>query len=74
MVKPELFWKLARFGAVGVAVMGVFMALNWLLGHGLSEQVAFLCAYPPAVALHFFLNKRWTFEDKRTASARQMGE
>ena len=74
MVKPELFWKLARFGAVGVAVMGVFMALNWLLGHGLSEQVAFLCAYPPAVALHFFLNKRWTFADKRTASARQMGE
>lgn len=74
MVKPELFWKLARFGAVGVAVMGVFMALNWLLGHGLSEQVAFLCAYPPAVALHFFLNKRWTFDDKRTASARQMGE
>ena len=54
--------------------MGVFMALNWVLGHGLSEQIAFLCAYPPSVALHFFLNKRWTFEDKRTASARQMGE
>ena len=74
MVKPELLWKLARFGAVGVAVMGVFMALNWVLGHALSEPVAFLCAYPPAVALHFFLNKRWTFVDQRTASARQVGE
>ncbi|MEI8088732.1 MAG: GtrA family protein [Opitutaceae bacterium] len=73
-MKPEIFWKLARFGAVGIVVMGVFMALNWILGHGLSEQIAFLCAYPPSVALHFFLNKRWTFEDKRTASARQIGE
>jgi len=74
MVKPEIFWKLARFGAVGMAVMVVFMALNWALGHALSEQIAFLCAYPPSVALHFFLNKRWTFADKRTASARQLGE
>lgn len=74
MVKPELFWKLARFGAVGIGVMVVFMALNGVLGLWLSEQVAFLCAYPPAVALHFFLNKRWTFADQRTASARQVGE
>ena len=54
--------------------MGVFMTLNWVLSYGLSEQFAFLCAYPPSVALHFFLNKRWTFADKRTASAQQMGE
>eukprot|EP01034_Spumella_vulgaris_P011336 gene11336-14418_t len=50
------------------------MGLNWVLGHWLSEQVAFLCAYPPAVGLHFLLNKRWTFEDKRAASAKQVGE
>jgi len=74
MVKPELFWKLARFGAVGIGVMFVFMALNWVLGRWLSEQVAFLCAYPPSVALHFLLNKRWTFDDKRAASAKQVGE
>ena len=74
MVKPEIFWKLARFGAVGIGVMVVFMALNGVLGFWLREQVAFLCAYPPAVALHFFLNKRWTFADQRTASARQVSE
>jgi putative flippase GtrA len=74
MLKPELIWKLARFGAVGIGVMFVFMGLNWVLGHWLSEQVAFLCAYPPAVALHFLLNKRWTFADQRAASARQVGE
>ena len=27
MVKPELIWKLARFGAVGIGVMFVFMGL-----------------------------------------------
>ena len=74
MVKPEFFWKLARFGTVGIGVMVVFMALNGVLGFWLREQVAFLCAYPPAVALHFFLNKRWTFADQRTASARQVSE
>ncbi len=74
MVTPELFWKLARFGAVGIGVMFVFMGLNWVLGHWLTEQVAFLCAYPPAVGLHFLLNKRWTFDDQRAASARQMAE
>jgi putative flippase GtrA len=74
MLKSDLILKLLRFAAVGLAVMGVFMGLNWFLGHWLGEQVAFLCAYPPAVALHFFLNKRWTFADQRAASARQVGE
>lgn len=74
MVKPEFFWKLARFGAVGIGVMVVFMTLNGVLGFWLSEQAAFLCAYPPAVVLHFFLNKRWTFADRRPASPRQVGE
>ena len=74
MLKPDLILKLLRFAAVGLAVMGVFMGLNWFLGHWLGEQAAFLCAYPPSVGLHFALNKRWTFGDRRAASTRQVGE
>jgi putative flippase GtrA len=74
MFKSELFWKLARFAAVGLTVMAVFMGLNWVLGHWLGEQVAFLVAYPPSVGLHFALNKWWTFSDRSAATRRQVGE
>ncbi len=74
MTKPELFWRLARFATVGLVVMGVFVGCNWVLGRWLSEQAAFLVAYPPALALHFALSKWWTFGDRSAASSRQLGE
>jgi putative flippase GtrA len=73
MLKPELISKVLRFAVVGCVVMGVFMGLNWLLGHWCGRQVSFLIAYPPALALHFSLNKWWTFGCQRTDS-RQVGE
>ena len=74
MISPELFRKLFRFALVGVTVMAFFMAENALLMPLLGEQAAFLVAYPPALALHFLLNKWWTFGCKRTDARRQVGE
>ncbi len=54
--------------------MGVFTGLNWLLAPMLGEDPAFLVAYVPAVALHFCLNKWWTFGCTRQDSGRQLGE
>jgi putative flippase GtrA len=75
-MKPTLtavpLGKLLRFATVGIVVMGVFMALNWLLGRSMGEQAAFLCAYPPALLLHFLLNKIWTFENRERVSGRQV--
>ncbi len=52
------------------------MALNALLarGFGWGAQAAFLASYPPALALHFTLNKLWTFRDNRATSARHIGD
>src|SRR5277367_5950529 len=66
--------KLIRFGIVGLAVMVVFTGLNWLFGRWLGKDASFLLAYPPAVALHFWLNKTWTFGCARTHSVRQVSE
>jgi putative flippase GtrA len=74
MFKPELIQRVFRFGIVGLAVMGFFMGLNWLLAPTLGKDWAFLAAYPPAVALHYGLNKWWTFGCERTDAARQIGE
>lgn len=74
MLKPEMFSKILRFAVVGCVVMAVFMALNWLLGRWCGKQAAFLIAYPPALALHFCLNKWWTFGCRRSDSHRQVGE
>lgn len=62
-MSKELVWQLFRFAVVGGTVTGVFMGLNHLLNRWFSKNVAFLVAYPPAVALHFCLNKWWTFKD-----------
>ena len=48
-----------------------FMALNKLLGPKLGKNGAFFAAYPPAVALHFCLNKWWTFGSGSTTTAQQ---
>jgi putative flippase GtrA len=69
-----MFWRLVRFGIVGVAVMLFFMGMNWLFGHWLGKDLSYLLAYPPAIGLHFLLNKTWTFESDRSDSARQLSE
>src|SRR5580704_17584182 len=68
--------RIIRFAVVGGLVTLFFMALNALFGRvfGLGPQVSFLIAYPPALALHFLLNKLWTFGDRSTTTHHQMGE
>ncbi len=74
MVKPELLHRILRFGMVGGIVTGTFMILNWWLAGWLGPDWAFLAAYPPAVGLHFWLNKWWTFGDHATVGKRQASE
>jgi putative flippase GtrA len=66
--------KLLRFAIVGIIVAGVFMGLNWLLAPAVGKQAAFLLSYPPALAVHFWLNKWWTFASRGGATRRQIGE
>jgi putative flippase GtrA len=63
-----------RYAVVGGLVMGVFTGLNWLFGHRYGKDVSFVLAYPPAVTLHFWLNKKWTFGCTRTDATRQVSE
>ena len=70
----ELHKRILRFAVVGGLVMLVFTGLNWLFGHWLGADLSFLVAYPPAVMLHFLLNKKWTFGCVRTDTARQASE
>jgi putative flippase GtrA len=74
MFKQELMSRLWRFGAVGGLVMLVFTGLNALIGLRMGRQAAFFLAYPPAVALHFWLSKKWTFQCTRTDFGRQFRE
>jgi putative flippase GtrA len=73
MIHPMLP-KVLRFAVVGIVVMIFFTGLNWLFGHWLGKDPSFLLAYPPALALHFWLNKTWTFGSTRTDSTRQVSE
>ena len=66
------YGKLIRFAAVGLIVMAVFMALNGMFGSIMGEQAAFFCAYPPALLLHFSLNKYWTFAKGDKISVNQL--
>jgi putative flippase GtrA len=70
----ESLLRLLRFGTVGVTVMFFFMALNWALGRVLAPQLAFLAAYPPALLLHYLLNKRWTFADETPTDGRKIAD
>lgn len=74
MVSPSLSRKLVRFAIVGVVVTGSFMALNWCFGHWMGPDLAYLASYPLAVALHFALNKLWTFGDRGGVKSRQVSE
>ena len=74
MLKPELMWRVLRFGTVGATVTLTFMGLNWVLAPRLGSDGAFLAAYLPTVTLHFCLNKWWTFRDRSALSPRQLSE
>jgi putative flippase GtrA len=39
-----------------------------------GRQAAFLLSYPPALAVHFGLNRRWTFASREAVTGRQVGE
>jgi len=71
---PAWLPRVLRFCAVGGAVMAVFTGLNWLFGLRFGKDLSFILAYPPAVALHFWLNKTWTFGCTRTDTGRQFSE
>jgi putative flippase GtrA len=66
------YGKLLRFAAVGLIVMAVFMALNAMFGFLMDQQAAFFCAYPPALLLHFSLNKYWAFSNREKISVKQL--
>ncbi len=68
--------RVVRFACVGVVVALFFAGLNGLLGRalGLGAQLSFFIAYPPALALHFLLNKLWTFGERTSTTHHQVGE
>jgi putative flippase GtrA len=74
MLSSEMARRIMRYAVVGVVVMAVFTGLNWLFGHWLGKAASFILAYPPAVGLHFWLNKNWTFGCRRTDAKRQLSE
>jgi putative flippase GtrA len=74
MLKSEFMRRVLRFGLVGSTVTLFFMGLNWLLAPRLGTDVAFFAAYPPTVALHFSLNKWWTFRDQSAMRSKQVSE
>lgn len=47
------------------------LALLWFFHRFMGDNPAFLAAYFPSIALHFFLNKVWTFSCERTDLHRQ---
>ncbi|MDX2187068.1 MAG: GtrA family protein [Opitutaceae bacterium] len=69
---PDNAFQILRFVLVGGTVTCVFMALNHLLHRRLGRNGAFLIAYPPSVALHYALNKLWTFQDHRPTTGEQV--
>jgi putative flippase GtrA len=76
LIRKLLALQIVRFGTVGVVVTGCFMGLNALFARvlGWPAQAAFLAAYPPALGLHFLLNKLWTFGDRRATTVRHVRE
>lgn len=74
MLSRESVLRFVRFGAVGVTVMGFFMALNAVLGRFWGPQAAFFAAYPPALLLHYLLNKHWTFRDATATDGRKVAD
>lgn len=74
MIRKEHVGQVFRFAVVGGTVMVFNVSLVWLLSRWLGRQASFLLAYPPTLAMHFSLNKWWTFGCQRTDTARQVAE
>lgn len=74
MLSSEMARRILRYAVVGAAVMAVFTSLNWIIGMRFGKDTSFILAYPPAVGLHFWLNKHWTFGCRRTDTGRQVPE
>lgn len=74
MLNSILVKRLVRFAVVGGTVAGLFTGLVYLLTTPLGLWGAYLVAYPPAVGLHYSLNKWWTFGCTRTDTVRQVSE
>ncbi|MBI4921524.1 MAG: GtrA family protein [Devosia nanyangense] len=56
--------RLLRFGTVGVATSGSYLALAALFGlAGVPQQIASIVAFVLAVAAQFFLHKHFTFKN-----------
>ncbi len=54
--------------------MAFNLALLWFFHRFLGDNLAFLAAYFPSIALHFFLNKVWTFGCERRDLHRQTAQ
>jgi len=63
-----------RFCVVGGTVAIFNLGLLAALAGFLSPNASFLIAYPPAVALHFALNKWWTFRCQRNDMPKQLAQ
>ena len=66
------FQQVARFCFAGVLVLGVDFTLIWLFKQMMPQLLAVSLAYPIAVAVHFYLNKRWVFGNQAPTSAGQI--
>ena len=74
VLKQETIHRLLRFFTVGGCSAVADYAVLWLLRSHSSPMTAFSIAYGTGVAVHFLLNKYWTFRCSRTDLLRQMAE
>ena len=74
MITPERFFRILRFCTVGAAVAAIDFGLVWLLSGHLPPLIAISVAYFAAVSCHFFLNKMWVFQCRRSDYIRQIIE
>ena len=73
-VGEDKFKGVMRFAVVGICVAIFFMLSNAILGKMFSAELAFVLSYPPALALHYGLNKYWTFKDSQRANITQIAK
>lgn len=63
-----------RFCVVGGTVAAFNLGLLTLFAMHFRPNVSFLLAYLPSIALHFALNKWWTFRCERNDVHRQLAQ
>jgi putative flippase GtrA len=61
-----IFQQLSRFGMVGIVNTAVAVSLQWAGWKfaGLSVAEAGYAAYAVAIAVSYFLNRTWTFDNR----------